>query len=70
MTKTPTTNRNRNNGQYTYSADFSRLCRCGHSLGVHTGEAPHECLNGDQYLDGATGEPCACVKFRKAPAPK
>lgn len=59
-----TANRNRHNGQFAYSSDFDRLCRCGHTLGVHTGEAPHECINEDSFA-GGTGEPCACVKFRK-----
>jgi hypothetical protein len=56
--------RNRRNGQYTFEGDFDRLCTCGHTLGVHTAEAPHECINGDVDLEGATGEQCDCAKFK------
>lgn len=66
-------NRNRHTGQYTYSSNFERMCVCGHSLAVHTGEAPHSCMNDDTYA-GGTGEACDCEKFRlargkKAPTP-
>lgn len=58
--------RNRNNGQYSYTSGFDRLCKCGHTLGTHTGEAPHECINEDV----GNGEPCTCLKFKLAPVAK
>jgi hypothetical protein len=49
--------RDRSTGRYSYSGDFDRLCKCGHTLGAHTAEPPHECINGD------TGEACDCARF-------
>lgn len=60
--------RERATGQYAFSGDMSRLCRCGHTLGIHAGEAPHPCFNGDKYAEGATGEDCACERFKPANA--
>jgi hypothetical protein len=52
--------RDKSSGQYSYQNKFERLCVCGHTLGMHTGDAPHECIAGD-FLPGVT---CDCVKFR------
>ena len=41
------------NGRYGYIGKLDRLCVCGHRLGDHTADAPHECL-GD----------CLCERFR------
>lgn len=62
--------RNRHTGQYSYEGQWDRLCRCGHTLGVHAGEAPHPCFNGDSGMEGATGEPCDCPRFRPAKVKK
>jgi hypothetical protein len=55
--------RNRKTGQYSYSGDMTRLCTCGHTLGTHAAEAPHDCFAGD---DGVTS--CDCGQFRPARA--
>lgn len=60
-----TQHRDRANGQYAH-ADFDRLCRCGHTLGVHTADrvaGVQECLN----CDIGDGTPCDCQSFRPAP---
>jgi len=60
--ETTKTARDMKNGQYVCTNDFDRLCRCGHTLGVHaaaTVAGRRDCFNGD------TGEPCECTKFRK-----
>jgi len=57
-------NRNRRTGQYSYEANFERLCTCGHPLAVHAGDAPHPCFNDDTGIAGATGEDCTCERFR------
>lgn len=49
------------NGQYTYSAKFDRVCKCGRTLGVHNAEAPHAFE--DYALDDREGLP-DCDKFR------
>ena len=54
--------RERLTGRYTFEGRFARLCTCGHPLGVHTAEAPHECIVGD--LEDIN---CDCLKFRLAP---
>jgi hypothetical protein len=51
------------NGQFAYCGDMSRLCVCGHTLGVHIAGG-FEC-----GIDAkANGEPeavgCQCQKFR------
>jgi hypothetical protein len=51
--------RNKRNGKYTF-AQLDALCACGHPLGQHTAEAPHECIAGD-FGHG----PCNCEKFKK-----
>jgi hypothetical protein len=52
--------RDRRNGRYTFDGDFDRLCRCGHTLGVHLAEAPHDCI----ARDFQPGVECDCVKFQ------
>ena len=49
-------------GQFAYEGDWSRMCTCGHTLGVHV-HGGFDCLNGES-IDGATGEPCDCTRFR------
>lgn len=46
-------------GQFAFDGGFDRVCRCGHTLGVHV-SGGFECVNADTG-DGAH---CACVKFR------
>lgn len=60
---TRTENRNRSTGRYSYTGNFDRLCKCGHRLGIHAGEPPHDCFNEDK-AGGGTGEPCDCKEFR------
>lgn len=64
MTKLTPQARHRSTGRYSFDGDMSKLCVCGHTLGIHAAEAPHECFNQDAGLEGATGEPCDCMKFR------
>lgn len=48
-------------GQYAYDQDWDRMCRCGHTLGVHV-SGGFDCINaveGDRT-------PCGCEKFRPA----
>lgn len=52
-------------GRYDFST-LDLICKCGHALGVHTAVRPRECLNGDAFAPGATGESCQCRKFRHA----
>jgi hypothetical protein len=53
-------------GQYVHEDRWTRLCTCGHTLGVHAaiGHNGKPCFNGDQHLEGATGEACDCTRFR------
>ncbi len=59
-------------GQFGFVGDWARICVCGHELGVHGGEAPHECFNEDRNnmprfegeLTGIAAEPCGCRRFR------
>jgi hypothetical protein len=61
--------RNRQTGQYTYDGDWERLCVCGHKLGVHAAEAPHDCMAGSNCPDDPhPGTFCDCQKFRPAKA--
>lgn len=53
--------RNKKTGQYSFEGNWDRLCVCGHRLGAHAGEPPHDCFSG-QMDDG--GEYCDCPKFR------
>lgn len=59
--------RNDSNGQFGFVGQWDRLCVCGHPLGTHTGQPPHECVNEDTHIPApyaGTGEPCDCKKFR------
>lgn len=68
MTKRQNTYREPGTGRYSYFGDFDRLCRCGHSLGVHVAGG-FEC-GADPYGKDEHGrsEPeaagCTCEKFR------
>lgn len=64
-------NRDDRDGRYTFDGDMSRLCVCGHSLGIHAGAAPHECfvntfsLSSKERRAEANHEAqCTCPKFR------
>lgn len=63
MTKRANTYREPGTGRYSYFGDFDRLCKCGHSLGVHIAGG-YEC--GTDPTGG--GEPesagCKCERFR------
>lgn len=54
--------RDRATGQYAWDGDMSRMCVCGHTLGVHCAGG-FDCMNGSG-CPGATGEPCDCQKFQ------
>lgn len=53
--------RDRSTGRYTYENRWERLCTCGHTLGHHTAEAPHVCIEPD-FSDIE----CACERFTPA----
>lgn len=54
--------RARKSGRYTFSK-LAQRCTCGHTLGCHTSEAPHECI----VHECAPGEkPCKCEHFTPA----
>lgn len=59
------------NGRYTFDGNWDRLCVCGHTLGVHAGEAPHDCFGPDGRGSGCATE---CPRFRpsrrKSPRPQ
>jgi len=55
--------RERATGRYGFEGDYERLCVCGHKLGAHAAQAPHDCFNSDTGLKGATGETCECKRF-------
>jgi len=57
-------NRNRHTGQYSFEGNYERLCVCGHTLGTHAAEPPHDCFNEDTGIESATGEVCECKRFR------
>jgi len=66
MTNQPTTPRDLHNGQYVHTIEA--MCRCGHSLGMHTAASAggqRDCIAGDFGHEG-----CDCSKFRKVRAPK
>jgi hypothetical protein len=46
-------------GQYAFDQDFERLCKCGHTLGVHIAGG-FDCINS---VEG-DGDKCDCTKFR------
>jgi hypothetical protein len=66
--------REKETGQFAFDGNWGRKCVCGHELGVHTAEAPHECMNIDRFHIGTRREPwadqaleateCDCRKFR------
>ena len=58
--------RERSTGRYGWGGDNRRLCTCGHPLAVHLAEPPHACADADRHMDGATGSPCTCARFRLA----
>lgn len=57
-------------GKYTFDGDFSRLCVCGHSFGVHSAGSQASCLLYSLSDDDparqleATPDDCGCEKFR------
>jgi len=57
-------------GRYAFDGNLQRLCVCGHSLGVHSGGSPADCLlyslplNDPQRLAEAAPIDCGCKKFR------
>lgn len=55
----------RHKGKYDISNwGENRICKCGHSIVVHLGQAPHGCANEDKGISGlATGEICDCQRF-------
>ena len=55
--------RERASGQYGFTNNYDRLCVCGHRLGHHTAQAPHECIDGDF---NPVDVPCGCMRFRLA----
>lgn len=51
-------------GQFEFDNDFGRMCRCGHTLGVHAAGG-WDCLNAETGIGPEhTGEPCDCQRFR------
>lgn len=60
----PVGSRNHKTGQFSYEGNYERMCICGHTLGIHAAEAPHDCFNEDTGIKGTTGESCSCAKFR------
>lgn len=60
------TTRDHVTGQYAYDGNFDRMCRCGHTLGVHV-DGGWDCIYqvaGPVSLPDAP--PCPCKKFRPA----
>lgn len=63
--------RERETGRYGFDGDFERLCVCGHPLGLHTAEAPHECLAIDAHsIDTERFQrplpDCDCIRFKRS----
>lgn len=52
------------NGRYTFDGDMTRMCVCGHRLGVHAGGAPHECFISTFSKSDPDHGQCDCPKFR------
>lgn len=50
-------------GKYAYFGDFDRLCKCGHTLGVHIAGG-FECGADARGNNEAGAEGCECQKFR------
>ena len=55
-TTTAKQSRVKNSGQYGFSGDLTRVCKCGATLGSHSAQAPHDHEEND------------CPKFRPAKA--
>jgi hypothetical protein len=53
-------------GKYTFDGNLERLCVCGHELGNHSGEAPHDCLCPTFSIRDPRRAACNCEKFRPA----
>lgn len=51
--------RDRITGQFAFDGDMDRICRCGHSLGVHV-SGGFDCIN----RDVGDGVHCECERFR------
>jgi hypothetical protein len=51
-------------GKYTFDGDLDRLCVCGHSLGLHSGRAPHDCLTYSLSKTNPDHAECDCQKFQ------
>jgi hypothetical protein len=54
-------------GKYSYS-DMNMLCVCGHALGSHTGEYPHDCCYGDDPENMVQQTTCVCDSIGFKPA--
>lgn len=57
-------NRERWSGRYSFDGDMTRLCACGHTLGNHAAEAPHECFCPTFGKADPNYAECNCQKFR------
>lgn len=59
-------------GRYDHEGDWDRLCVCGHTLGVHCGGSPTDCLlysfaDYTKERKSHANQPsvdCGCEKFR------
>lgn len=51
-------------GRYTFDGNLDRLCVCGHSLGLHSAGAPHDCLTHSFSTNDPRRAECDCPKFR------
>lgn len=60
-------NREPGNKRFAFNNDFSRICICGHTLGVH-GPGGIECLVGTNVPDDPNppGVECECVRFKQS----
>jgi hypothetical protein len=54
--------RDQETGRYTFDGDLSRLCVCGHPLGLHCAGAPHDCFGPEGRSDSACE--AKCKKYR------
>lgn len=50
-------------GRYAYWNDFDRLCKCGHSLGVHIAGG-YDCGADAKGNNEPEAEGCTCERFR------
>lgn len=60
MEKKPNLNRDKK-GKYSYS-NFDLICTCGHRLGSHTAEYPHDCCYGEHPEN--YNQVCKCNGFK------